>query len=148
MGKGISISFPDMDKFIANLENYSKQAKENVSLACADAAFAVNEYAKKNLANNHSVITGTLVKSFRVEGSAFTYVAGTDVIYAPDVEYGTAAHEITPKNGKCLRFEIDGKVIFVRRVHHPGNHAKPFFNPAVEEVRPIFLNELTAALNA
>ncbi len=50
--------------------------------------------------------------------------AGAGLDYAKALEYGSRPHEILPRNGKFLRFEKDGRVIFARRVNHPGN--RPF----------------------
>lgn len=48
--------------------------------------------------------------------------------YAHFVEYGTAPHEIKPKNRKSL--VIAG--IFRELVKHPGARAKPFMRPAFD----------------
>lgn len=39
------------------------------------------------------------------------------------LEYGSKAHTITPKQRIVLRFEVGGKVIFTKRVKHPGTKA-------------------------
>ncbi len=64
--------------------------------------------------------------------------------YAGFVEFGTGAHEITPKAKKALRFaataggrRLSGSprkgadVVFAKRVHHPGTRAHPYMVPAV-----------------
>jgi len=149
MGNGITINVTGMDNLKSMLKSYSEKVKYKVGIAIYDAANKINEEAKKNLISNKSVITGSLIKSLRVDAvSPMQAKVGTEIVYATDVEFGTAAHEITPRTGKCLAFKIDGKMVFVKRVHHPGSKAKPFFNPAIETTRPILLNDLKAALHA
>ena len=42
------------------------------------------------------------------------------------VREGTRPHEIVPRRARALRFIIAGKVIFARRVHHPGTRPNPY----------------------
>ncbi|TPM67462.1 HK97 gp10 family phage protein [Mesorhizobium sp. B2-2-1] len=43
------------------------------------------------------------------------------------LEYGTAPHKITGRNGKKLTFPgADGKLVSVPSVNHPGSRARPF----------------------
>lgn len=73
--------------------------------------------------------------------------AGTNVEYAPDVEFGTAPHVILPKNKKALAFGPKGAKTVVKRVNHPGTRAQPYLFPAFEEERPKFLRRLADALD-
>jgi hypothetical protein len=57
-----------------------------------------------------------------------------DAPYAAPVHEGARPHVIRPRNARALRFEIDGKVVFARRVNHPGQRAQPFLSTAVERV--------------
>lgn len=58
--------------------------------------------------------------------------------YAKYIEYGTGsrgeypgtAYTITPKNAKALRFEVQGKVVYAKKVKHPGIRPQPFMRPA------------------
>lgn len=57
-----------------------------------------------------------------------------DAPYAAPVHEGARAHVIRPRNARALRFEIDGRVVFARRVNHPGQRAQPFLRNAVHRV--------------
>lgn len=58
--------------------------------------------------------------------------------YWPMVQYGTAAHIITPKKASMLSFEVGGKRVFTRRVEHPGTTANPFVTRTLHRSLPLF----------
>jgi HK97 gp10 family phage protein len=87
-------------------------------------------------AEQHSQPTGEAKPGDGVQhdGTPNTVMAGTNVEYATHVEYGTAPHEIRPKNKKALYWK--GAEHPVAVVHHPGTAAQPFLRPGFEAVRP------------
>ncbi len=77
--------------------------------ALYDAALTTSELAMKNLHDNKSVVTGTLVKSFgtqaiKKEKDGMFVTVSTDVEYAPFVEYGTVRMKAKPYFGPA--FEV------------------------------------------
>ncbi|AHB31703.1 tail assembly chaperone [Mycobacterium phage Bernardo] len=55
--------------------------------------------------------------------------------YARYVHDGTRAHVIRPRRpGGVLRFTVGGRVVYARRVNHPGTRARPFLRNAAERV--------------
>lgn len=62
--------------------------------------------------------------------------------YSAYVEFGTRPHLILPKRAKALRFEVDGEVVFARRVQHPGTQPQPYLFPAVYEAIPELIEGL------
>jgi hypothetical protein len=66
---------------------------------------------------------------FRVE-SGVTATAP----YAAAVHDGSRPHVIRPRNGTALKFEMGGRVVFAKSVHHPGSKARPFLRNAAERV--------------
>lgn len=57
------------------------------------------------------------------------------VSYAYDVHEGTPPHVIRPTGGrKFLKFEVGGRTVFAREVHHPGTDARPYLSRALREV--------------
>ena len=56
---------------------------------------------------------------------------GTHWYIAKFVEYGTAAHVISGRNGGWLRLQ-DGR--FVKSVQHPGISPRPFMRPALDQM--------------
>lgn len=41
--------------------------------------------------------------------------------YVTYLEEGTSPHDIFPVTRKMLKFEVNGKTVFARSVHHPGS---------------------------
>lgn len=64
--------------------------------------------------------------SFRMINNTTTELFA-DIIYAAIQEWGG---DIYPVIAKCLRFEIDGKLIFTRHVYIPGKH---YFHPTLQD---------------
>lgn len=54
--------------------------------------------------------------------------------YAADVHDGTTKHTIKARKKKALRFEMNGKIIIVRSVKHPGTKARPWLREAAERM--------------
>lgn len=46
--------------------------------------------------------------------------------YGQFVREGTKPHVILPRKGKYLRFEIGGRVVYTKRVNHPGSKPNPY----------------------
>lgn len=85
------------------------------------------------------VDTGNLKRSIVIQASPGRYVIGPNgVPYASYVEFGTgirgefptAPFEIRPRNAKALRFIVNGKPVYAKKVTHPGQRAKPYVRPA------------------
>lgn len=73
-------------------------------------------------------LTGRLAASFYVSPvSAYEYEASSALNYAPVHEFGAI---IVPRTRQFLRFEINGRVIFAKRVKIP---ARPYVLPTFVE---------------
>lgn len=81
------------------------------------------------------VRTGRLRASIHTETEGYTIKVGTNVKYAPYIEYGTEPHEIKPKDKEALRwFDENDNPVFAKSVDHPGTQAQPFLRPAIDKV--------------
>lgn len=56
------------------------------------------------------------------------------MVYATYVNDGTRPHVIRPRNAQVLRFRVGGRIVFARKVDHPGTKPNPFLDRALEEV--------------
>jgi len=93
--------------------DFEKELNKRIS----DFAFATHGI----IVSNTPVDTGRLRSSIVVQqDDEDNWVIGTNVEYAEQQEIGMAPTVIRPKNAKALRFEIGGKVIFAKKVNHPG----------------------------
>lgn len=55
--------------------------------------------------------------------------------YANAVHEGSRPHIILPKNKKFLAFKKAGKIVFAKKVRHPGAKPNKFFTRAVDKNR-------------
>lgn len=62
------------------------------------------------------------------------------------IEHGTRPHTIEPARKKCLKFEIDGKIILASHVFHPGTTANPHFQMALQRNKPLYHLNIIRAL--
>lgn len=86
----------------------------------------------------------TPVKTGELRASLFGKVVnrrrieiGATAPHAVFVEYETRPHEIRPVRASVLRFEVGGRVIYTKRVMHPGTRAQPFVRPAAKLIRSL-----------
>ena len=88
---------------------------------------------------------------FELTGTTATSYVGTNVTYGRTWEYGAdvKAYTVRPVKAKALHFFIGGQEVFAKYANIPAHHlkAKPFLAPALEEMKPLIMTELTAALN-
>jgi phage gpG-like protein len=101
---------------------------------------------QQNLTNKLlNIRTGKLVRSiFQQVTNSTNEVSGrvysSGLPYAAIQEYGgqTKAHIIEAVNGKALMFNMGGKQVFFKRVHHPGSNIKGahYMGQAFAEMTP------------
>ena len=73
-----------------------------------------------------------------------------DVKYAAIHEFGgrIPAHVIEPKNGEALRFMMNGKEVFAKRVNHPGSTMpeRSFMRSGLRDMRPEIIESINKAV--
>lgn len=61
------------------------------------------------------------------KGGDLTMAVGSDVAYALLHHDGSQPHTIRPRNPNgCLRFMVNGRVVFAKVVHHPGTRPNAY----------------------
>ena len=89
--------------------------------------------------------TGRLIRSIGSTIEGTRALVGVKVDYARFLEWGTRPHEIRPRHARALRFVIRGRVIFAKRVWHPGIRPRLFVLSAAEALRAE-LDDLTSGV--
>jgi HK97 gp10 family phage protein len=126
-----SISGGDVfNEFADEIADLRDDLESAIDAGVEKTAAQVERSAKQNA----PVDTGSLRASLRFRQLALgTYAVGTNVEYAPDVEFGTEPHTITPDTKEALKFEgEDGSPVFASKVNHPGTPAQPYLRPALQ----------------
>lgn len=91
-------------RFLARAGNFTKNPNalfRQLNLMMKGAAFAALRFARQRV----PVDTGRLKGNINVrQVSQLQFTVGTNVLYAPHVEFGTKPHVIRPRNKKVLHF--------------------------------------------
>jgi HK97 gp10 family phage protein len=128
-----------------DLESMADEVQEAIDGAVEKTALQVERSAKQKA----PVDTGNLRASIQtVPDGLAQRLVGTNVEYAPDVEFGTQPHVITPTDAEALRFEgSDGDIVYAKSVDHPGTPAQPFLRPALREHESDLVENIRAAID-
>ena len=111
-------------------------APEIVDLVFDDMSMDVQTRSKIYLTNNMSVITGLLRSSITTENEFLKKKIGTNVEYAPHVEFGTSPHMINSPVLIKTPNDRNGKWRYIKM--HNGSKEKPYLRPAFNEVKNNF----------
>lgn len=93
----LTFEFKNYGAFQVDLRKLDKKMKNDIRQATKDTARKISDQAKVNLTQNKSVDTGTLRRSMTFvffERDSYAEI-GTNVMYAPFVEFGTC--RMSPK---------------------------------------------------
>ena len=85
------------------------------------------------------VDSGRLKRTIRIErGTGYVEVVAGRPGKTPYLGYhlyGAPPHVIRVRRRKALRFEMNGEIVFAKKVNHPGNAANPFLQRALLAAR-------------
>jgi len=93
------------------------------------------DFAHRTMVKKAPKRTGRMARSILKLVTGFHCLIGPTVDYAIFVEEGTMPHLIEPVAAQALRFEIGGRVVFAKYVHHPGTKPQPFVRQTAEATR-------------
>ena len=127
----------------------AKVEKKVMQDALVDGAKIVAKQAKLNV----PIDSGDLKRSIKVTrgdkrkrkgvSAAQVVAGGKKTFYAHMVEFGTAAHLITGKNGNQLSFTAkDGTQVRIDSVNHTGSKAQPYMRPALDNKEKEVIREI------
>ncbi|MFC6825669.1 HK97 gp10 family phage protein [Halopelagius fulvigenes] len=126
-----------------SLQKFLDILMDEVERAVGDIALLIEREAKKRA----PVDTGTLRASIghvvnAIGEGYFEAIIGTNVEYAPAVEFGRGP---VTADGKALKFTVDGETIFRKSVG-PAK-AQPFLGPALHAAEGEINDRLQAAVS-
>lgn len=147
----IGITPNSLNKAFADLDKYSGLVKNRVKKEVVRTAYAIDSKAKSLVRVDKGRLRQSIHPEFTIGSLNVAIpnngaVVGTNVEYASDIEFGTKAHTILPKNKSVLRWYKNGAFYFSKSVRHPGTKAYPFMNPAAESERQQFINSIISIL--
>ena len=91
------------------------------------------------------VDTGRLKNSIKVKSTSEGLIIWM-VDYGKFVEFGTPPHIIKPTEKKALKFKVkkeSGKIVFAKKVRHPGTRPNPFIRNTIQnKLRNIIIEEI------
>tara|TARA_Y100000310_G_scaffold264935_1_gene275762 strand:- start:6 stop:482 length:477 start_codon:yes stop_codon:yes gene_type:complete len=88
----------------------------------------------RNLAPRKTGNLRNAIKYRRKGEKYFTlYIDDIKAPYGPVQELGSKSYYITPKRAKVLRWYVNGKPVFAKKVKHPGIKAKRFMRKALNK---------------
>ena len=122
----IEIKCEGLDKLRAQLKEYAAKSPEKARRAVGYTLYDIQGEAKRIVHKKTSNLASHI--DVEMDPSKPEGVCGTNIQYAPGLEFGTSPHEIRPKTAKALYWK--GADHPVKVVHHPGNRPYPFLRPA------------------
>lgn len=127
----------DLDGYIRHLGDAPAKAEKLTKVVVKKIAFDTVTLAQNKVPVDTGNLKNTIGQDFDDDGLGFE--AGPTANYGADVEYGTRAHEIRPRNAKALHWvDSEGQDQFRRRVWHPGTQPQPYMRPAFDEaIKPL-----------
>lgn len=136
----VKINSAKLDKAIARAP---KQAIKLIQLSLDQSALKVQNKAKQLAPFK----TGNLRRSITKQILPGVAVVGTNLVYAAIQEFGGV---IVPRAAKMLRFKIDGKYVFARKVKIPPYKGRGFLRPAFRgnlvKIKQIFIKNFKRIL--
>ncbi|MBP9781693.1 hypothetical protein KBC89_03490 [Candidatus Woesebacteria bacterium] len=138
-----SIRIEGLDQLIKDADRAGGELPSLMMQTMVKAVTLVKNSAREIRDGSFKNRTGTLRRSITGDPqSASRGRVYVDQDYGIYVEEGTRPHTILPKAGKrFLAFKVDGRMVFARRVNHPGSKPYPFMEPAYRESAPKILEE-------
>lgn len=139
---------------IENLKELQDAFKKSPKIVDKELQGATKDAGKLILRTEKEEVpvkTGTLRRSITLDYKPISASIYPTVKYALPLHEGTRPHIILPVRKKALRFKVGNKVIYSKRVNHPGTAGNRFVERTVNKtdrkVNNIFEKCLEAIVN-
>jgi len=115
----------------------TRTGKEKLKKKLKSIGFQIEREAKKNAPVDTGRLRASITTDVTMNQGLPMVKVGTNVEYAPYIEFGTQPHVITPDSKEALQWTDPetGEPVFAKKVKHPGTEEQPFLLPAVDTVR-------------
>lgn len=140
----------DLDKFSKNVINNLVNAQQESARkiwgdVVSTAPMKTGDFISSIEVSDTSVNNGEIKTTI---GSRMQVVSNEGKAYNLGMllETGTSPHTIYPSNAKYLVFKIDGKLIFTKKVNHPGTKAYNFYHNALEKNKTDYHKNISKAI--
>lgn len=137
---------------LQELRSLFKKAPKAVSKELETATKEAGKLILRTEKEEVPVKTAQLKRSITFEYRPISASIYPTVKYAKPVHDGSKPHVILPTRKKFLRFKINGKWVYARKVNHPGNKPNKFVERTVNKtsspVNKLFEKALEAIINA
>ena len=117
--------------------NIDRNRTERVLLGLGDRMLRRRAERIAALARVYAANNGSIAEGIQVVPDGFnSYKIISTNPHTLLVHNGSRPHPIFPrKRGGYLRFEVDGQVVYARKVNHPGYKGNPFLTDAMRDAR-------------
>jgi len=151
----------NMKEFREKIKEYGKRLdEEGIKRAAVDLSYRAQNAVKRDFTTylNQGPSEGGPGKTTRtahlrtsvqaVVKNATQFGLSTNVPYARVHELGIGPYIIRPKNKKALRFMKAGRVIFARKVKHPGQKARHWMSIPMQQELTKYIDDQIKILEA
>ena len=133
----VHIKVEGLDEAFETMRQFPHRADQAIDLVMHLAAIQGYQWMYPDT----PILTGELRASlFSRQTSPYRMEIGATAPHAIPVHQGTRPHIILPVRASVLRFEVGGKVVFARRVQHPGTRPNPYVKRTVDRL-VVFIRE-------
>jgi hypothetical protein len=117
-----------------NLDDAMAEALRESGVMVASEARTHHEFTDRTGALTRSIHSEPVEGTFLGNDLSVQVVADTP--YAKFVEEGTRAHPIEARRAKVLRYHQNGRLMFRKRVRHPGTRPYRYLQGALDRLFP------------
>lgn len=138
----VTIKLDGGEELLAAIDRLGDQVKDNVSKAVLATALELQSNIKKNI--HHGPATGRVYRKYSPKRIHQASAVGQ----FPATDTGRLANSITFDKENDYTATVGSALTYARMLEYkmPSRGGRPFFRPAVEEIRETFGNRLLMAI--
>lgn len=135
------IQFENLDKVVASIENLTNT--DGIVEVMKDGCLKIEREAKQNCPKDTGRLRGSIESNVSVENGEVVGTIGSNVEYAPYVEYGTGLFSSKGDGRKNVPWFFEDEKGEWHKTS--GSHAKPFLIPAMNANKENLIESLQKA---